>query len=303
MFDKDKITGIVAVIIHVFFFALLEAYIRLNSGYFSIMVMNFLSYMSCLMFLFVWYAIKMEFPFRTKVLHMHILRAVVNVISYVTLYIAILHMPFAEANAVTLVYPLVSTVTAVIFLRESIGIRRSVGLVIGFIGALIIIQPGVNNFNWYSLFIIVTVICWAIVDLLSKMILRTDTNSVQLFYVMFLGALFTVPFVVFESFGDATFYKISEFCFVTGLLELLNFGACLIAYANAPITLIVPFFFLQIIFSVIIAYFVFHEIVGEWTVIGSLIIGTSILYIAYREHKVTRNKKKFANLNLQNIQK
>jgi drug/metabolite transporter (DMT)-like permease len=83
---------------------------------------------------------------------------------------AITHLPLANTSAIFQVQPLAVTFGAAIFLAEPVGWRRWLAIVAGFIGALIIVRPGIEGFNAFALFLLISVMFSAIRDLATKRI-------------------------------------------------------------------------------------------------------------------------------------
>jgi drug/metabolite transporter (DMT)-like permease len=93
--------------------------------------------------------------FRTKVLRFHVLRSSLSVIAMLTGFIAVVHLPLAEATAISFVRTLFTTILAIFFLKEVVGIRRWSSVIVGFIGVLVIVRPETDNINVYALLAIV----------------------------------------------------------------------------------------------------------------------------------------------------
>jgi drug/metabolite transporter (DMT)-like permease len=70
-------------------------------------------------------------------------------------FIAVVHLPLAEATAISFVRTLFTTILAIFFLKEVVGIRRWSSVIVGFIGVLVIVRPETDNINVYALLAIV----------------------------------------------------------------------------------------------------------------------------------------------------
>jgi drug/metabolite transporter (DMT)-like permease len=116
-----------------------------------------------------------EFPgtFRTKRLKLHLARCAVSIFAMVTGFTAIVHLPLAEATAISFSRALFATLLAVLVLRELVGVRRWGATIIGFIGVLIIIQPSSDGINAYALLAIFSA------ALVSCNLIMVKKNSLQ----------------------------------------------------------------------------------------------------------------------------
>lgn len=96
------------------------------------------------------------------------LRTIGEALGTVLFLYALFHMPFANVSAVLQALPLAVTLGAALFLRERVGIRRLSAIVVGFLGVLLIIRPGMEGFNIYALAVLGTVLFATIRDLATR---------------------------------------------------------------------------------------------------------------------------------------
>ncbi|MDB2415480.1 DMT family transporter [Rickettsiales bacterium] len=214
----------------------------------------------------------------------HIIRAAFWVMGSSLYFYSITQIPIPKAVAISFAVPLFTTIMAVIFLNETLHKHRSAGLIVGFIGMLIIIQPGFADFEFASLFVIAASFLWSITDIIIKVLGKTHHAVTNTFYFSIFGALFSLPIAVTFWVTPTLFQWM--LLIIIAILFIINMICVSKAYENADLTIMMPFAFSQLIFIAILSYFVFGEIVSLETAIGSLVIISSTSYISYRERKV-----------------
>jgi len=221
---------------------------------------------------------------KTTKITLHLARALLGIISLTMYFYAFTVIPLTEARAIALTGPLVSALFAVIFLKEKAGWHRALALVIGFLGAMLILRPGSASFSYVSLMVIAAVVMWAVIELIIKVLSRTESTATQLFYLSGLMSLFALPGALFYWQMPASLGEWS-WLIAIGLIFLINIIAVFNAFKHADITVVMPFDFSGMVFTTIIAYIAFHEMIDLPTAIGSIIIVISSVYIARREAK------------------
>ncbi|MDB2414833.1 DMT family transporter [Rickettsiales bacterium] len=284
--NNRQIVGIGWMVLHCFLISAMSAMIKNISEEFHVLQIafthNFVAFI--LMFPVILTGNRYK-NLKTKKVHLHILRAFLGAISLAMYFYAFTVMPLTQARAIALTGPLVSSLFAVLFLNEKMGWYRISALIIGFVGALVILRPGTDSFTYVSLMVISSVFMWAIIDIIIKTLGKTESTSSQLFYLTGLMSLFTLP-------GAVYFWKTPEnyeqivILFLLGAIFVVNVAAVFNAFKNADVTVIMPFDFSGMVFTTIIAYLIFSEIIDFYTAVGSMIIVVSSVYIARREAKI-----------------
>ena len=230
---------------------------------------------------FIKYGIK---PLITNRIKLHFLRSVFNVIAMLTFFYALSVSPLAEVASLSFTAPLFATLLAIIFLGEKIGIRRSAAIIIGFIGAAIIVNPDYKTINMGHMCVLISASIWSVSLIFIKILGKTESSVTITSYMV----LFMIPLSAIA----ASFYWIMPS--VNDLLVLAIIGITgtyaqmLLAQAlkEEDTVVIMPFDFLKLVWAVLIGYLIFSEVPQVNTWIGSIIIFSSTLYVAYRERKI-----------------
>ncbi len=228
---------------------------------------------------------------RTIVKPAFILRLVGEVIASYFFLTALFNMPIANASAILQALPLTVSLGAAYFFGEAIGWRRILAISIGFVGVLLIIQPGYDGFTIYSIYCVIAVFGTTLRDLATK---RVDKDIPSVFVslvtvivIVFLGLVMSLfqPWAPANAnqvltLGAASVFLMSGFI---GIVSAMRVG---------EVAVVSPFRYSVLIFAVILGFLVFDEIPDLLTILGSCIVVASGLYTLYRENIVSRKARK-----------
>lgn len=288
MQNRKEITGITWWVLHCFIIASMTVVIKDASKSFGVVQIVFLYNLAAFVILLPFVINKnMGNILHTKKMKIHCARGAVGVVSLVMYFYAFTVIPLTQARAVALTEPLVTSIMAVLILKEKILNYKIIALLIGFTGALIVIRPGSASFNSAYLLVIGAVFMWGINSILVKNLSATESSVGQLFYLTGFMSLMSFPAALYYWKEVASFEQFAIIA-VLGAIFLINSAAVFFAFKNANVTTIMPFDFLGLIFTAIIAFFTFDEIVDFYTIIGSVIIFASSVYLVHKENKAAK---------------
>ena len=190
-------------------------------------------------------------------------------------------LPIAEASATSFVSPLFVTALSIVFLGESVGLRRWLATAVGLIGVLIILRPGSNAFHPAAFFSIVSALAWACTLIMTRMMSGPERAITTMAYSSITGLAILsvlVPFVwVTPSWHDIFFGIVIRIASTAGQwIVVLAFR-----YANASV--LAPFSYTQLLWVSFLGFLIFGEVPDVWTVTGAAFIVASGLYTAHRE--------------------
>lgn len=229
-------------------------------------------------------------PLRTRQFKLHFWRAVINLTNMVAFYFGLAMTPLAEATALNFTAPLFATLLATAFLGETFRIRRTVALVVGFVGAVVILRPGVEAINPGALFVIFAAVLWGGIMIMIKVMARTESSLSITTWVMILMTVMSLPPTIFVwKMPTPVEFGWLAFIAVTGTI-----GQLLLAQAlkEAEATSIMPIDFFRLVWAAAIGYVAFTEIPDVFTWVGGTMIFSSATYIAFREKKLHRERSK-----------
>jgi drug/metabolite transporter (DMT)-like permease len=176
---------------------------------------------------------------------------------------------------------------AIIFLGEKSERWRWGALVVGIIGALIIVRPGVDGVSPGVLAIIFSALCFAVAKILVKVITRTDPPDSVVFWQAFWVAVVAFPVALF--FWETPNLEQSIWIAAISIVTIMNHLAITWAIKLADIGVIEPISFTRLIWAAIVGYFLFGDIPNVFTLIGGAIVLASVVYIARRERQERRS--------------
>lgn len=237
--------------------------------------------------------------FRAKKPWMNLLRGALHASATLMFFVAVKYMPLADVFAIYFVEPLMLTAMSALFLGEKVGWRRWSAIVIGFGGAMIVIQPSYAIFGATSLLPVLCAFLFALYLFLNRAIGDLDP-PLTMQTVSGLGGTILSAFVLFGagSFGAEDFVpSLPVDLWQLGLLLVLGaisgYGHLLVvrAFRLAPISVLAPFQYFEIISATILGYVVFQDFPEASKWLGIVVIVASGLYIIWRERLAAARKQ------------
>jgi drug/metabolite transporter (DMT)-like permease len=298
----DNTKGIILVIIAMTFFAMQDALIKFIFEKAALYEIFFARYLIAAILLFYYIKFKKQIiPLKTYYPFLTVLRVLLHFIAFSAFFISLTYMPLATANALFFSSPFFVSIFAKLFLKEFIGIRRWMAIIVGFVGVYIVLNPTFSNFEYKNLLPVFCAFCYAASMTITKYTSDKDNINTQLFYFYLIAILLCVIIFMFIGNGqfnnqnyDATTQFIfrewfSNFDYTWKFLLFFGFAAsiaflCIFsAYIVASPSLVSLFEYSLIIMSMIPGYFLFNEIPSNRTFFGVLIIISAGIYIYIRE--------------------
>ncbi|MEE2956808.1 MAG: DMT family transporter [Pseudomonadota bacterium] len=208
-------------------------------------------------------------------------RGALTSIGLVTWIYAIARIQLAEAVALHFTLPLFGIILAAYFLRERINIHRGAVTIIGFLGTLVILRPGIEAVDAVSLVVLFSALAYAGTGIQTKILVRTETSAAIVFYVSaFTAAAFAIP-CLFKWVEPTTL----QWAMLVGVavLNVLAQSCMNRAFSAADASFVLPFDFLRLPFAVVAGLFLFDEAIDIWTIMGAAIIFGATYYNTNKE--------------------
>jgi len=186
--------------------------------------------------------------------------------------------------------PLVVTMGAALFLNESVGWRRWVAIVIGFVGVLMIIRPGLSGFEPEALWVLVAVLSVAIRDLMTRVMDAAVPSNVVSFQAYLTVAVASVAMLALTPGTPPLMPDAPEALMVLAGIVFGTIGyACIVAGMRlGDASAVTPFRYTRLVFTMLVGIVVFGERPDLMTYLGSALIIASGLYAYLRERKLAR---------------
>lgn len=227
------------------------------------------------------------------------LRSVAEIFATISFLTALLHMPLANLSAIMQALPLAVTLSAALIFGDRIGWRRLSAIVAGFAGVMLIIRPGTEAFDIWSLMGVASVLCVVVRDLAVR---RMGSHVPSI--IVALGAAVMVAVMGLALSMVPTAGMGANFDGLTGwtplalhqIAQIGGAGAFLIvgylcavtAMRSGDIGVVAPFRYTSLLWAILLGFVAFGELPDSWTVIGSAIVVASGVYTLLRERAVRR---------------
>ena len=224
--------------------------------------------------------IKSKFSiFKTKNLKFHFVRSSLNLPAMLLGFGSISLIPIEKFTAIQFIVPFIVTILAVMFLGEKIYIYRTIALILGFVGMLVIIRPGIIDISLGVSMALGSSFFWAIVIVMTKKMSADDSAITILAYQYVFMIIFISILTIF--FWQPPSIKTLGFLFLAAFTGTV-FHLCINhAYKLVDVTMTQPYSFLGLIFSSILGYYIFNDIPDLYTWFGAFIIFIGVLTVSY----------------------
>jgi drug/metabolite transporter (DMT)-like permease len=190
-------------------------------------------------------------------------------------------MTMAQATTISFLSPLLITVLAIPLLGEVVGIRRWAAVLAGMLGMLIVVRPGTGGFQPAALFGVASSFCWATALIVTRKMAAIDPPQTTLLWSSAVGVIVLSALLPFDAAWPTTQQFI--LAVMLGILSSIGQWLVVLAYRNAPASLLAPFTYTQLLWVSVAGYLVFGTLPDHWTLVGATIFIASGLYTAHRE--------------------
>ena len=279
--------GIVLLILASFVFSLMALLIKLLGQ--RLHITQILLVRQIGMVIMVAPAILRNFPgsLRTARPKLQLIRVLCALVAMLCGFTAIIHMPLADATAIFFAKSFFVTVFAVFFLAETVGVYRWSAVLIGFIGVMIMLQPGTDNFSIYGLASLVGAAGAAAVMILLRLLSRSDSaDTIMTYGSLGVGLVMIVPGIYFWQQPTA-----SEWYLLAAVAVVSYFGQrCnIFAYKHGEASLLASLDYVRLLWATLFGFLVFDQLPGTSTWFGAVIVVAAAIFTIYRE---TRRKSR-----------
>ena len=212
---------------------------------------------------------------------LQLIRGLAQVLATFLFFLTLTFLPLADTVALAFMYPLIVTALAPFVLGERVGWRRYAAVVLGFLGAMVIIRPGFEVFQPASIFGLGIGFAFAVYILLTRKLRGRTPPLVTLGWVAAIGVVTTslvVPFV-FEPMAWADWLGL----LLIGILGAMAHQCIIRGFEMAPASVLSPLGYAEILMAVLIGYLWFGDFPDGFTWAGILIIAGAGLYVGWRE--------------------
>ena len=191
-------------------------------------------------------------------------------------------LPLAEAASIGFVLPVFVAILAVPMLGERIDMPRVIAIVVGLSGALIVVRPGTALFTIYALLPVAMALCNAFYQILTRKVAGLEHPLTSLFYGSLIGTVMST-FLLSAGVAMPVGWLHWTLFLALGVLATIGHFVLIRAFDYAPATLLAPFVYSQLVWVMLLGWFVFGDFPDGWSMVGMAVIVASGLYIANRQ--------------------
>ena len=262
-------------------FSLMDVIVKWSVDYPIGQILFFRGFFGIIFYFFIIPRDRLHNFYQTKRPGLHSLRCLAGLIAIVAIFIALRKLPLATVVSISFAAPIFTTIFSIFLLSEKVGIYRWLAVLVGFIGILIITEPGISELNIYYIFPIIFCLGLSYVAITLRQLSSTEPVwLISLFFSIAITLLsfLTIPFGwVMPSFNH---FIILSLIGVFGGVSNLWLSQ---SYKYSEVSLVTPLKYLTLVFAIIFGYFIWGEIPTIKTLIGAFLVIISTLIIFRRE--------------------
>jgi drug/metabolite transporter (DMT)-like permease len=228
-------------------------------------------------------------PLVTRHFGLHAVRGILNVGATLAYFSGLSLEPLAKVVSLSLLSPIFASVGAVLILGEKMTRYRWIALIVGLLGAVIILRPGIQEISLGAGLVLLSNALWALALVIIKMLSRTDSSVTITLYAAVLQAPFTLAFAVFVwTWPSIGLIGLMVVMAVLGTVSQLCLSE---AFRKADATLVLPVDFTKVIWASLIGFFFFNQVPEIWVGLGAFVVFLAVFYNAYHERRDTMSRK------------
>ena len=280
MLTKNQL-GFLYMFMSVCAFSLMDLIVKWSEDYPLGQVLFFRGFFGVVIYFFIMPRERIKNFYYTKRAGLHLLRCLSGLIALIAIFIALRKLPLATVVSISFAAPIFTTIFSIFLLNEKVGFYRWLAVSIGFIGIIIITEPGFDDLNIYYLFPIIFCLGLSYVAITIRQLSTTEPVwliALNFSIVITLASLFTIPFGwVMPNVKD-----LALLCMIGFLGGFANLWLSQ-SFKLSEVSLVSPLKYLALIFGIFFGYLIWDEIPTIRTLLGALLVIASSLIILRRE--------------------
>ena len=262
-------------------FSLMDVIVKWSVEYPIGQVLFFRGFFGIVFYFFVIPKDRLHNFYKTKRAGLHLVRCISGLIALVAIFIALRKLPLATVVSISFAAPIFTTILSIFLLSEKVGVFRWLAVIVGFIGILIITEPGITQLNIYYIFPIIFCLGLSYVAITIRKLSTTEPVWLISFYFSLsitLLSFLTIPKGwVMPSFDH---FVLLSFVGIFGGIANLWLSQ---SYKYSEVSLVTPLKYLALVFAIIFGYFIWGEVPTLKTLTGAFLVIISTLIIFRRE--------------------
>ena len=262
-------------------FSIMDLIVKWSDDYPLGQVIFFRGFFGIVLYYFVIPKERIRDFYFTKRPLLHFSRCFFGLAALLSIFTALRNLPLATVVSISFAAPIFTTIFSIFFLSERVGYFRWLAVFIGFIGILIISEPGFSSLNVYYIFPVIFVLGMSYVAISIRQLSSTEPVwLISLFFsaAITIAGLLTLPFGwIMPSFYDLTLLSMIGFFGGVANLWLSQ------SYKFSEVSLVTPLKYLALVFAIVFGYLIWGEVPSLKTLVGAILVIASSIIIFRRE--------------------
>ena len=286
MLSKNQL-GFLYMFLSVCAFSIMDLIVKWSDNYPLGQVIFFRGFFGLVFYYFIIPKKRIKDFYFTKRPLLHLSRCFFGLAALLSIFTALRNLPLATVVSITFAAPIFTTIFSIFFLSEKVGYFRWLAVIVGFVGILIISEPGFSSLNIYYIFPVIFVLGMSYVAISIRQLSSTEPVwLISLFFsaAITIAGIFTIPFGwLMPSFFDLILLSMIGFFGGVANLWLSQ------SYKFSEVSLVTPLKYLALVFAIGFGYLIWQEIPSSKTLIGAALVITSSIIIFRREIILKKN--------------
>ena len=280
MFSKNQL-GFLYMFLSVCAFSVMDLIVKWSDNYPLGQVIFFRGFFGLVLYYFVIPKERLKDFYFTKRPMLHFSRCFFGLMALLSIFTALRNLPLATVVSISFAAPIFTTIFSIFFLSEKVGYFRWLAVFVGFVGIIIISEPGLSSLNFYYIFPVIFVLGMSYVAISIRQL--SSTEPVWLISLYFsaaitLAGLFTIPYGwLMPNLIDLILLSLIGIFGGVANLWLSQ------SYKFSEVSLVTPLKYLALVFAIIFGYLIWDEIPTIKTLVGATLVIVSSIIIFRRE--------------------
>tara|TARA_B100000965_G_C19446030_1_gene693075 strand:- start:21 stop:902 length:882 start_codon:yes stop_codon:yes gene_type:complete len=285
MLSKNQL-GFFYMFISVCAFSIMDLIVKWSDSYPLGQVLFFRGFFGAILYFFLMPRDRIKNFYYTKRPRLHFIRCMSGLIALIAIFIALRNLPLATVVSISFAAPIFTTIFSIFFLGERVGVYRWLAVLVGFIGIVIITEPGITSLNIYFIYPVIFCLGLSYVAITIRQLSTTEPVwliSLNFSLAITFASLFTIPFGwIVPELKDLVLLSLIG---VFGGFANLWLGQ---SYKLSEVSLVTPLKYLALVFAIIFGYLIWNEVPTFKTLAGATLVIISSIIIFRREIKLKK---------------
>ncbi len=262
-------------------FSIMDLVVKWSDSYPLGQVIFFRGFFGVLLYFLIMPRDRIKNFYYTKRPGLHFLRCFFGLIALLAIFTALRNLPLATVVSISFAAPIFTTILSIFLLSERVGLFRWLAVIVGFIGIIIITEPGFASLNIYFIYPVIFCLGMSYVAITIRQL--STSEPVWLISLYFSGTItlasfFTIPYGwIMPDIKDLMLLMSIGILGGAANLWLSQ------SYKFSEVSLVTPLKYLALVFAIIFGYFIWDEVPSIKTLIGAFLVITSSIIIFRRE--------------------